>query len=158
MQLKKTTLIVLAIVLVAAIVSPVMAAKKDPANHLYLYEKDPTTWTIVSDGAWGKMTYQDSKFVFNGHGLDAGVEYALIYYPDPWPGDTAYLDTTILGTGISNGGGNVNIAGTFDFTAIPTEDDGNTGAKIWLVLAEDHDGDKMIAWNPVEYLFENNLI
>ena len=45
---------------------------------------------------------------------------------------------------------------------LPDSDDANypDGAKIWLVLSDDYDGTntKMTAWNPTEYLFENNLI
>ncbi len=51
------------------------------AQHLYLYEKNPSTWEVL-DGAWGKMMYQDNKFVFNGHKLVSGEDYSLIYYPD----------------------------------------------------------------------------
>ena len=50
-------------------------------------------WPIVDGGAWGKMKYNlvdpTFDFKFNGHGLVAGEEYTLIYYPDkegnPWP-------------------------------------------------------------------------
>jgi hypothetical protein len=154
MQLKTATLIVLAIVLVAAMVSPV-AAKKEKVSPLYLYEKNPADWTIVPDGAWGKMTFKDSKFDFKGHELEAGVEYALIYYPDPWPG----AGLIVLGTDKSDKKGNVHISEKFNFTSIPIAGDLNApGAKIWLVLAADQDGTKMIDWNPTEYLFENNLI
>ena len=143
----------LAILLVAAIISPVVAAKQ--ANNVYLYEKNPADWTIVPDGAWGKLNYLPDQFVFNGHGLEAGVEYALVYYPDPWPG----TGLMVLGSGTANNGGNVHIAGDFDFSLIPIVGDTNTpGAKIWLVLAADQDGNQMTGWNPTEYLFENNLI
>jgi len=65
-------------------------AGKSNASHLYLGEKDPTMWERVEGGAWGKMTYNLAgpmfEFVFNGKGLEAGYNFTLIYYPDPWPG------------------------------------------------------------------------
>ncbi|NOQ68035.1 hypothetical protein GQ568_01175 [Patescibacteria group bacterium] len=44
--------------------------------------------------------------------------------------------------------------------SLPHSGDNNSpvGAKIWLVLGADHDGTKMTAWNPSEYLYEMNLI
>ena len=130
--------------------------------HLYLYEKsgDPD-WIIVEDGAWGKMKYNLSgemfEFVFNGHGLEAGSDYTLIYYPDPWPGNGLIC----LGNGAANGGGEVHIAGSYDTGDLPAEGDTVPldGAKIWLVLTTDVDCDNlMIGWNPAEYLFEDEVI
>lgn len=93
--------------------------------HLYLYEKDPSDWSIVDGGAWGKMTYDQSgpafNYVFNGHGLVPDNEYTLIYYPDPWPG----TNLQCLGMGIANGGGNVNISGAPDTGSLPTTSDAN---------------------------------
>lgn len=138
-------------------------AGKSKTAHLYLVEKDPTNpdWPIVSNGAWGKLTFKDTadgKFVFNGHKLEKKTAYTLIYYPDPWPGNGLMC----IGTGTTNNGGNVGIRGTFDFDTIPIEADTNEGAKIWLVLTSDVDcttgSSKMTAWNPTEYLFEYQLI
>ena len=56
------------------------------AEHLYLYEKDSSNWSIIEDGAWGKMTYKEDKFVFNGHSLEASTNYTLISYKEPWDG------------------------------------------------------------------------
>ena len=56
--------------------SALAAGKNGPAGksnigHLYLYEKNPTDWTIVEGGAWGKMKYNLSgpefDFVFSVH-------------------------------------------------------------------------------------------
>lgn len=130
--------------------------------HLYLYEKDPSTWEIVEDGAWGKMKFRiESKtfdFVFNGHELEPNTGYSLIYYGDPWPGDNP---GAIIASGTSNDGGNIHLMGRVELDmSLPYEDDENfpDGAKIWLVLSDDYDGTKMTAWNPTEYLFEHNLI
>ena len=131
--------------------------------HLYLYEKsgDPD-WEILEDGAWGKMKHNLSgemfEFVFNGHGLEAGSDYTLIYYPDPWPGNGLIC----LGSGVANKGGNVHIAESCDIDFLPVVLDDNfpEGAKIWLVLTEDVDcvAQEMVGWNPEEYLFEDDLI
>lgn len=128
-------------------------------GHLYLYEKDPADWSIVDGGAWGKMKYNLSgptfDFVFNGKGLDEGVDYSLIYYKDPWPGTPA----TCLAQGIANGGGTVHLADSvelnMDLVDSGDPSDGTDGAKIWLVLSDDVTcGTGMTGWNPTEYLFE----
>ena len=137
-------------------------AGKSNIAHLYLYEKDPSTWEIVEDGAWGKMKYNLAgstfDFVFNGHGLEPGYEYTLIYYPDPWPGNGLIC----FGQGIANDDGDVHIAGSVELDVDPpieVDDNYPDGAKIWLVLSNDVDCSvKMIGWHPTEYLFEHNLI
>ena len=167
-------LLVSALVLLSLAVVPALAGKTGPAGksnvgHLYLYEKDPDTWEIVEDGAWGKMKYNLSgptfDFVFNGrcepYGLEPGEDYTLIYYPDkdgnPWPRE----DVICLGSGTANEEGNVHIQGSVDTGDLPNPDtDINEGAKIWLVVSGDVDRDQaeMIGWNPTEYLFEYDLI
>jgi hypothetical protein len=145
-------------------------------DWLCLYEKlndASCDWPVV-DGAWGKMKYNllgdEFEFVFNGHGLDTGVDYTLIYYPDPWPGNGLIC----LGSGIANIGGEVNIAGSKDTGDLPTEADdnadplettycfGETGAKIWLIPTSDVNcvSQTMVAWNHATdiYLFEGELI
>ncbi|MHC4642952.1 MAG: hypothetical protein ACYS32_15025 [Planctomycetota bacterium] len=142
--------------LIAVIIVPVIAkgpskqAGKSNIAHLYLHEKDPDTWEIVEDGAWGS----ELDFVFNGHALVPGEEYTLIYYPDPWPGDGLIE----LGSGIANDEGDVHIKESVDTGDLPAEDDENEGAKIWLILSSDSDGSQMVGWNPMEYLFEYDLI
>jgi len=141
-------------------------AGKSNTGHLYLYEKDPSNWKIIRRGAWGKMKYNLSgptfDFVFNGHGLESGENYTLIYYPDkdenPWP----RTDIIFLGNGTANNGGNIHIACSVELnTDLPNSGtDINDGAKIWLVLSTDLDFETntMHGWNPSEYLFEHNLI
>jgi hypothetical protein len=132
-------------------------AGKSNNAFMELWEKDPSTWDIIDDGAWGKMKYHLTastfNFLFNGHGLEPGTEYSLIYYPDPWPGD----GLIILGTATVNDEGNIHIKGSVDTGDLPIETDENEGAKIWLVLSSDVD-EVMTGWNPTEYLFEFDLI
>lgn len=173
--MKKTALTALIVlILMAVIVVAAKPADTGKAHHLYLYEKmnfcydatgcdgvtDP--WAIVADGAWGKLMYKDTndKFVFNGHGLDMGVDYILLSYAEGYPG----VGSVVLGTGMANEYGNIHIDGflpqivTNDYTGFDWGDyTSGSGAKIWLVLADDF-GTQFTAWNPTEYLFENNLI
>jgi len=143
----------------------VLAGKNGPKGnsnvaHLNLYEKNPDTWEIIPDGARGKMKYNLSgptfDFVFNGHGLEYGLEYTLIYYPDPWPGNGLIC----LGSDTADEEGNVHIKDSVNTGNLPADHDENDGAKIWLVLSSDVDceNQSMIGWNPTEYLFEYDLI
>jgi hypothetical protein len=179
--MKKSLMIVLVtLLLVSLVAAPALAGKGGGGNggggkgggkkngpsgnsnvgHLYLYEKDPTTWDPVEEGAWGKMQYRLSgpkfDFVFNGHGLEPDFEYTLLYYPDPWPGSGLIC----LGDGVVNEFGDVHVANEVDTGDLPSEADENEGAKIWLVLTTDVDcdGRLMVGWNPTEYLFEADLI
>jgi hypothetical protein len=132
---------------------PSKQAGKSDIAHIYLFEKDPITWEIVENGAWGKMKYNlegaTFDFVFNGHNLTPDYSYTLIYYPDRWPGN----DLICLGTEMANDEGNVHIKGSIDTGDM-------LDAKIWLVLSSDVDCENamMIRWNPTEYLFEYDLI
>lgn len=149
--------------------SPALAGKSGPAGksnvaHLYLYEKNPSDWSIVDGGAWGKMAYNLAgptfDYVFNGHGLAPNTEYSLIYYADSWPGNNP---GALVASGVSNDGGNIHLSGSPDLNMdLPGAADANYpgGAKIWLVLSSDYDAGltKMTGWNPAEYLFEYDLI
>ena len=135
---------------------------KSNIAHLYLYEKDPVNWSIVDNGSWGKMRYELSgdvfDFVFNAHNLTPYLNYTLIYYPDPWPGNGLIC----LGSDMVNDEGNVHIRSRIDTGDLPNSSDSNypNGSKIWLVLSDDVDclNKKMIGWHPSEYLFEYDLI
>jgi hypothetical protein len=170
---KKLVIVGLVAVLLALAIAPSIAlakaktgdAGKSNVAHLLLFEKDPVSFEIIDGGAWGKMTYNQSGselcLNFNGHGLEAGTDYTLIYYPDPWPGNGLIC----LGSGTANNGGQVHIKSCTDTGDLPiccdpmiTSD--LRGAKIWLVQSADVDCTKakMIGWNPTEYLFEYDLI
>jgi len=168
--MKKYLILVLIVLIIGALTVGVMAGKTGQAGksnvaHLYLYEKmddGSMDWPAVEGGAWGKMKYNLSgnefEFVFNGHGLVADMDYTLIYYPDPWPGNGLIC----LGDGIANVDGDVHIAGLVDTGDLPAIGDENhaDGAKIFLVLSDDVDcvDQKMTSWNGVKYLFEGELI
>jgi hypothetical protein len=153
--MKKWTILA-AVAAVLMIVAPVFAKNpKSPADynglnkgnskmsHLYLYEKDPIEWTVVAVGAWGKMSFDEDSFVFNGHGLEPDTEYTLIRYMDPWPGSPVPL-----AEGTSNKGGNIHLS----------DEMLDGGPKVWLVLSSDFNSESWSAWNPSEYLFEYDAI
>lgn len=158
--------------MLASTIMPVLAAKPNPSannglmmngqsevRHLELYQKDYTdpTWPILDNGTSGKMTFDTDSFVFNGKGLEAGVEYSLINYapstdwsivpyPNPYPGS----DSVLLGSAVANNGGSLHIKGDLETPII---------GKVWLVLEDDFvEGIGMTGWNPGEYLFEYDLI
>ena len=129
--MKKIISIVAGLTLLTVFVFPVFAkgpsapAGKSNKAHLYLYEKN-LDWGIVEDGAWGKMTYDQSgdmfDYVFNGHGLIPEGDYTLIYYPDPWPGDNLMC----FGDGVANEYCDVHIMGSYYTKSdLPTVDDEN---------------------------------
>lgn len=169
--MKKLTLILTVAVLALTLVLPVTAlaaqpdmglkglsgqAGKSNTAFVELWEKD-SVWDIVEDGAWGKLKYNlegaTFDFVFNGHGLEPGTDYTLIYYgnedcSDVWPW------VTCLAAGAANQEGNIHLAGSFDLGY------DLTSAKVWLVLSSDMDCGlgKMVAWQPGAYLFEYDVI
>jgi hypothetical protein len=131
---------------------------------LRLENKDPDTWApIIEDGStYGILTYdckaQKFNYSFEGYGLQ-DVEYDLIYYADPWPGNNP---GALIGSGTASDG-RLSLSGSVELgTDLPNPADWNhpDGAKIWLVTAEDYDetNKKMAAWNPKDYLFEMRLI
>ena len=124
-----------------------------------LVTKNPDTWEVDTEGAWAKLKYGLAggtfDFHLNAHGLEAGVAYSLIYYPDPWPG----TGLIVLGEAIADEEGNLLIKGSAETGSLPGEADENTeGAKIWLVLSDDLGESAMAGWNPTGYLFEYSLI
>ena len=88
----------------------------DNVAHLYFHQANDVFEGKNDGEAWAKMSYTfcgvPSKFVFNGHGLESEMPYALIavlripegmMMPQPAP--------TLLGEAESNGGGNIHIKG-----------------------------------------------
>ena len=170
--MKKLTLLFVVAFIVGFVAAPAMAAGKSNVGHLYLYEKTPVTpcgpWTIVPGGAWGKMKYNKSgptfDFVFNGHGLPAVQPYTLIYYPDIDGDPTFPREVHELGSGTTNGGGNVHIAGSWDPEGdlpFDYDEDGPcpaiVDAKIWLVPTGllDPGHNNIVGWDVSAILFED---
>nr|MBP7321592.1 fibronectin type III domain-containing protein [Deltaproteobacteria bacterium] len=133
-------------------------------RHLYFSQVDAVTGDPISGSAWGEMTYTAAgtafRFVFNGHHVEPGCSYALVYLPDPLPGE----GLVCLGSGTANKGGNVHIMNMgegVDSCDFPIESDGNyaEGARIMLVAGDDIDCETgMLSWNPEKYLVGCELI
>lgn len=167
--MKAKTISILILLTVAMAVPTTLAKKagqegKSNTGHLYLYEKDPSDWSIVDGGAWGKLTYKNGTtfdFVFNGHGVTPRTSYSLIYYADPWGASPQGL---FIGSSMSNKGGQIHVQGSPDLgTDLPMTHDINSGAKIWLVLSShivvNSDGTiSFTDWDATKYLFEYDLI
>lgn len=166
--MKKWTILAAGAVLLMASVpafakGPSGSSGKSDTGHLYMAEKDPDTWDVVEDGAWGKLNYKSDKYVFNGHGLEPGWDYTLINYArvgTAWPAHVNCLDNAE-----ANAGGNVHIMGAWDpegFDYDTTPDTGSEdGYKFWLVPTDDLDCENYLfqnVWNPSEYLFEEALV
>ena len=112
----------------------------------------------------GTLTYEVKNptfdYEFTAKGLQPGVEYDLIYYADPWPGNNP---GALLGAATTNAAGEIVMADSVELNSdLPATGDANSphGAKIWLVPATDYDEAalKMVAWNPDTYLMEIGLI
>ncbi len=108
-------------------------------KNLYLFEKDPSDWSVVDGGAWGKLN--DYGRVFNAFHLEPGTSYTLLYDAE-W-GGTNY----IAGQVVTDSQGTIHMKPT-----------GTPTGKVWLVLSSDLSGNTFIAWNPTEYLFEYNVL
>jgi hypothetical protein len=153
-KMKKVLVAAASAALLLSVAVPAIAAKPEdtpkgsPSEHLYLYEKDNTTWEIVEDGAWGKLTYNTTKgtFVFNGHGVMPETEYTVVRYEDPWSSHEAVC----LGSGESTKGGQVHVSG----------DMLKGGPKVWFVLSADVDCEagKFTTWNGPDYLYEYDVV
>jgi len=163
------TLFVLSLFLapLAVAAGPSGVSGKSNIAHLYLFEKNPSGWTIVTEGAWGKMLYNQTgatfNFNFNGHRLNQDTSYTLTYYSDPppesWPPDAVIC----FGSGTADSYGDVHIQGSATIPSLPIATDYNypTGAKIWLVLSSDVNctaGTWGAGWQGAEYLFEYQLM
>jgi hypothetical protein len=140
-------------------ISIAYATPKGPADyngfekkhHLYLYSKDPSDWGNDEKWGpeWGKLSWKEDKFVFNGHKLAPNTEYALIRFEYKWP------ECQILGYGTSDESGSVHIKGSWTLWH----------NKFWLIRAEDlkylADPDEdcwhpIDNWAPEHWLFEYN--
>jgi hypothetical protein len=189
--LKKYMPLFIALAVVTSLASvPAVAAGKSGVSgksvnaHLYLYQKDPATWTVVSKGAWGDLQYKTAgptfNFVFNGKKLAKSKEYCLIYYADfaerytIWGGNNP---GALIARGFANKAGNLHLAGSvnlnldlpdladanaslFDYSLPPDNYKHVHGAKLWLVPADCYDAAafKVTTWAPESFLFESDLI
>ena len=192
-NMKKISILMM-VVMFALLASVVMADENEEskAGRLFLFQKCDASlignqnypnydsfgcppigngpWPIFpGNERWGKLDYSlwgdTFKFSFSGRGLQPSTNYTLIYYPDPWPGNSLIClgssqSTPLKGKGkgkLGNHGngkgesksGNIAIHGDKETGSLPTINDANynpagppsgsgaVGAKIWLVKSED---------------------
>lgn len=136
-------------------------------DTLNLYEKNPSDWSIVNNGATGVVEFStvgtpwrilQERVRVTVHGLEPKTEYQLIYYGndqvnDVWP----YV--TCIGKPRRTSTQGYFKSGSTKFNHLEMQNDG-LAQKLWVVLADDVDcnAGKMIDWNPTEYLFEEHTI
>jgi len=128
-----------------------------PIKQIRLFMKDPATWIRYDKLGRGYLDYNPEReefyYYLKAYKLAPETEYTLIYYGDETHNDV-WPYATCIGTGMSNNFGKMLMSGSYDFGYDLVD------AKIWLVTSTDVDcaAGRMIAWNPTDYLFENNLI
>lgn len=104
------------------------------------------------EGAYGKLNVNERSlsYFFNCKFLQSETEYALVQYLGYVTGNSE--DIWIVGLGLSNSNGDLHISGDWQPWL----------GRFWLVLGGDVIGeadgatvlDRMVSWNPTEYLFE----
>lgn len=143
-----------------------------PTGNTLSMENKDSNWIAIDDGMNGTLMYNSAgdefEYTFEAHGLDAGIEYCLIYYADPWPGDGETHSTgALIATFTAVGGDIASTSGSVNLDMdLPDIDDDNypSGAKIWLIPCSDYSEDTpgnpgyMTGWHQAKYLFENNPV
>lgn len=137
-------LAVLLLMLTAVSCYPASGKKK-----LLLFTKNPATWTIIKNGATGKMIYCELTGVFTlaATGLTPRSLYTLVRYADAPP------QVEILATRASDIRGALELSGVWR----------NWTKKFWLVPSEDVKGKvgdvgALVNWRPERYLFEEKSL
>lgn len=160
--MKKLFAVALAIVMVltlsasAVLASPpgdkgIGPAGESNVAHINLWQLDwvqidgEWVWVdILKGGAWARLKYNISgptfDFVLNGHGLNPDTEYSLVVVVfNPYGNELYWAEEITSGT--PNGGGELHIAGSYDFG----RDIEN--ADVWIVPS-----DNVIPTNGLSYL------
>ncbi|MCK4736511.1 MAG: PEF-CTERM sorting domain-containing protein [Methanophagales archaeon] len=155
------------------------------AATVNLVEKNPTDWSVVSDGKSGTLVYTmpDTTMVYTftlNTPLTPNTVYCLVFYTRNSEGISwRNSDNEVWG---NQGSRRIRCAttdcsgyfpipmslGTFNFdnhgTGLDYINDGDDydgsvlGAKVWLVPSSDLTGDTVTGWNPSNFLWEEDLI
>jgi hypothetical protein len=133
-----------------------------------LENKDGNWNPILNDGIYADLTYNPSGPTFdwtlNAVGLASNTQYRLVYIPDPWPQGIppSYNIKTEIKTFTTDLSGAYSGSGSTELNLdLPDSRDTNYAsnyAKVWIVLAGDHDTYKMTAWNQPSYLFDTQSV
>ncbi len=137
---------------------------------LTLENKDENYNRLTNDGIYGTLQFDKSSstfnFTLNAYKLTPSINYSLIYYADPWPGNGTIGTTgALIWSGDTNASGNIiGISGNTEInTDIPNTVDANysTGGKIWLIPSSAYNSSSrsVTVWPFTDkWLFETNLI
>ena len=154
-------------------------------SSVVLENKD-SNWGVIIDDISATIEYNSvgEEFAWHASGTATlpNTEYSLIYYADyphrfnKWGGDnpgaligtmTTDVDGDFDGHGYTELGMdlpstpdvNMNIS-EHNYCGAPDNYDHCTGAKLWIVPSDDYDAInlKVNKWNPVQWLFETDLI
>lgn len=162
---KKLSILIALVIAISLLLSSMPVSANFYDSQLILNNKDSSWNEIEGDGIRGRLEFnsrgREFEYRFFAKGLKTNTDYSLIYYADPWPGDNPGALVAEFTT--NNKGKIKSTAGSVDLgMSLPHKSDANYpgGAKIWLVPSSDYNAvtNAMTAWNPVDYLFERNLI
>jgi len=138
--------------LLLLIMAPALLWSADSAmaagRVLHLYSKDSCTWQVKKDGPAGHLRYdpEHDQFSFQADKLPPATAFALVnHLPENKHG-------CIIAEGISDPQGHLQLEGRWELWQ----------GKFWLVLREDVErgtrGDRLTAWHPDSYLFEERVL
>jgi hypothetical protein len=121
--------------------SPSVGGKR----KLLLFAKNPSNWSILKNGAHGKLVFREAtgNFTLTATGLLPRSAYALVRYADAPP------NADIVARGHSDERGTLELNGVWK----------NWTKKFWVVAGDDVTGSvgafgTLSAWRPDRYLFE----
>lgn len=142
------------------------AATTITADKIPIVQKYPTNWSTVDKGAYGevileyniemgKISYQRARAIV--HGLEAQTDYTLIYYGYGAINDVWNYATCIQSAKTSTQGYFSTMSGKFQHLGFF---DDNINQKFWVVKSSDVNcsANRMILWNPTQYLFETKTV
>ncbi len=124
------------------------ARSRTAQKSLNLYTKDPATWKVVSRGAKGVLSFDESTgvFTFTARKLEPLKGYSLVRHDD---GETL---GDLLAKGFSDKEGELGLTGTWRLWR----------GKIWLVpsnhTAQSAGRLRLTAWRPGRILFEEKVL
>ena len=156
---KKISIIFITFIFAILIVVGISSAAtiNSKSFSIKIVEKNPDDWSIIKKGAYGQIFFsKGDRLQFTGFKLSPNTEYTLIYYGanannDVWPYATCIKKT------LSNKYGRFRDIGTFDYSGFVKD---NIPQKFWIIKSSDVNcaNNQMTAWNPTEYLFEEQTI
>lgn len=127
-----------------------------PSIALWVYQKNPTDWSIVRYGYQGIIYGKNGKMQFYAK-VKPSTSYTLIYYGDTTHNDEWPYATCIVSATSSAKGWALSSLQPFNYAAML---DDSLNQKFWLVPTADLDcaNSKFLAWNPTQIVFDTATI